>query len=271
MSGSRLTVSLLDQADVLWNHEDMAIVALRHADRPELWGRIPELFAGVWPEYNVHGDVMKDYWTRLYDQFSAFQVILYDEDDDEILAEGRSIPGAWDGTVAGLGSGIDAAIVAGFSGYERDVTPNVLCALGIEIPPHHQGRGLAKVILREMKDLARSAGFSSLIVPVRPTWKDRYPLIPIERYAAWRGKDGSPFDPWIRLHVALGGVIATPVPHSSRITGTVAEWESWTEMSFPDDGSYVFPGGLTTLHIDHRRDLGSYWEPNVWITHNVDT
>lgn len=247
----------------------MSIIPVRHADRPDLWSRVPELFAGVWPEYNVHGDVMEGYWARLYDQFSAFQLILYDEEQDDILAEGRSIPGTWDGTVAGLGPGIDGAIVSGFSGYKNGIAPNVLCALGIEVPPRHQGKGLAKVMLREMKAMARSGGFSNLIVPVRPTLKDRYPLVPIERYAMWQRKDGAPFDPWIRLHVALGGVIAAPIPHSSKITGTVADWESWTEIEFPDSGDYVFPRGLTTLRIDHERDLGLYWEPNVWITHTV--
>ncbi|GGX39665.1 hypothetical protein [Streptomyces noursei] len=66
-----------------------------------------------------------------------------------------------------------------------------------------------------------------------------------------------------------GGTIAAAVAESSRITGTVAEWEAWTRMSFPDDGHYVFPGGLALLDIDHHHDRGAYWEPCVWITHDV--
>jgi hypothetical protein len=52
-----------------------------------------------------------------------------------------------------------------------------------------------------------------------------------------------------------------------RITGTVAEWEAWTRMQFPETGDYVFPAGLATVHIDRDRDRGEYWEPNVWIIH----
>ncbi|KJS51756.1 hypothetical protein VM98_35415, partial [Streptomyces rubellomurinus subsp. indigoferus] len=52
---------------------------------------------------------------------------------------------------------------------------------------------------------------------------------------------------------------------SSRITGTVAEWESWTGLAFPEDGDYVFPGGLSTLRSECARDLGSYLEPGVWM------
>ncbi len=43
--------------------------------------------------------------------------------------------------------------------------------------------------------------------------------------------------------------------------------ESWTELRFPETGDYVFPAGLATVHIDRDRDLGEYWEPNVWIIH----
>ena len=40
-------------------------------------------------------------------------------------------------------------------------------------------------------------------------------------------------------------------------------------MPFPDDGRYTFPAGLAPVEIDYGRDLGSYWEPNVWIIHTV--
>jgi hypothetical protein len=52
-----------------------------------------------------------------------------------------------------------------------------------------------------------------------------------------------------------------------RITGTVAEWESWTGLAFPESGDYVFPEGLAPVAIDRASDRGSYWEPNVWMIH----
>jgi hypothetical protein len=119
-----------------------------------------------------------------------------------------------------------------------------------------------------MVELARAHGLGRLIAPVRPSRKDRYPLTPIERYAAWRRADGLPFDPWMRVHERAGGKILKAEPHSLRITGTVAEWEEWTELAFPESGEYVFPGGLTTLEIDREADEGRYWEPNVWMAHD---
>jgi hypothetical protein len=73
----------------------------------------------------------------------------------------------------------------------------------------------------------------------------------------------------MRVHERLGGQVLKPEPRSLRITGTVAEWESWTELAFPESGAYVFPNGLATVAIDCEADRGSYWEPNVWMRHAV--
>ncbi len=51
------------------------------------------------------------------------------------------------------------------------------------------------------------------------------------------------------------------------MTGTVAQWEEWTGMRFPDSGVYVIPDGLSTLRIDLGDDSGTYVEPNVWMQH----
>jgi hypothetical protein len=107
-----------------------------------------------------------------------------------------------------------------------------------------------------------------LIAPVRPSWKERYPLTPIERYAAWTRDDGLPFDPWLRVHARLGARVLRPEPESLRITGAVAEWEEWVGIAFPESGEYVFPRGLALLSVDRERDLGAYWEPNVWMLHS---
>lgn len=154
----------------------MAIIAYRFSERPELWERIVGLSEEVWPEYNLHGDVLSRYWPHLYDLFPEYQFILYDHDADDVLAEAHTIPVAWDGELANLGSGIDAAIAAGFTLKAEDGAASALCALAAAIPPRNRNRRLAPVILEQMSAVARCAGLGSLIAPVRPNWKQRYPL-----------------------------------------------------------------------------------------------
>ena len=38
-------------------------------------------------------------------------------------------------------------------------------------------------------------------------------------------------------------------------------------MSFPGDGQYVFPGGLAPMTMS--RGFGTYFEPNVWMLHEL--
>lgn len=171
----------------------------------------------------------------------------------------------WDGTVEDLPEGIDGAIARGFD----EGGGNVLCALLIAVPRAKQGGGVSRVALEAMVETARRHALGAVIAPVRPSWKERYPLTPIERYAEWTREDGLPFDPWMRVHARLGAEILRPVPRSLRITGTVSEWESWIELALPESGEYVFPHGLATLRVDCDADLGSYWEPNVWMQHAV--
>jgi GNAT superfamily N-acetyltransferase len=240
---------------------------IRYSERPELWDSIADLSSQVWPEYNRHGQTLNHYWPQLYDLFPDWQFVLYDPADQAVLAEGHTIPVAWDGTDEGLGPGIDATITAGFALHAAGGQPTAVSALAAKILPRHQGRNLSRLILEAMADLTRQARLTHLTAPVRPSLKDRYPTIPIERYARWTRPDGSPFDPLVRTHARLGARIGPVIPRSLHITGTITEWESWTRMAFPETGDYVFPDGLATVHIDHNADTGDYWEPNIWIIH----
>jgi len=52
-------------------------------------------------------------------------------------------------------------------------------------------------------------------------------------------------------------------------TAPLPTWEGWTGLRFQRDGSYVFPGGLAPLQVIGQ--VGQYWEPNVWMRHEVPT
>lgn len=236
------------------------------AERPDLWER-GIASADVWPEYNLHGDVLNQWWGHLDEELADFQFVLYDDEADAVVAEGHTGPLWWDGDDATLPPGIDAALEQVFARARAGEPVNTLCALAAETPRTGRARGMAEQILGAMSELARRHGLERVIAPVRPSAKHLYPLAPIERYVTWRRPDGQLLDPWMRVHERLGARVSTPLPESLRITGTVAEWESWTQMAFPESGTYVFPEGLATLDVDREADRGGYWEPNVWMIH----
>src|ERR671931_549717 len=199
------------------------------AERPELENRLEEI-ADPWPEFLHHDPVVRRWWSRLYERFRDFQLVLYDEDADVVLGEGCSIPIRWDGSVGTLPEGV-TVLESGFSESE----PNVLSALLAVVDAGRRGEGLSGLIVAAMAEAARSAGL--------------------------------PFDPWIRLHHRLGAEILAVAPRSLDVRGTVAEWEEWTGMAFPETGEYVVPGALVPVTIDRERDEGRYVEPNVWMRH----
>lgn len=236
---------------------------VRYADRPDLRKiRDATLSRATFPEYLHHSPIGNRYWGRLYDAYPQFQLALLD--GDELVAELHSVPVAWDGSDEDLLYGWEEAFPRAFeSGRE----PDVLCALAISVRPDRQGTQLSTRMLNAMRETAAGNGLRELIAPVRPTLKSAYPLIPIERYLRWRRDDGAHFDPWIRIHERIGGTILAPAPASMTIEAPVAEWEQWTEMRFPEDGEYVFPGALAPLVVRDR--VGRHVEPNIWMRHNV--
>jgi GNAT superfamily N-acetyltransferase len=236
-----------------------------HAERPDLAEQAAGLGAEFWPEYNRHGDVTNAHWGEMCSAFPELQFVLVDDETGELAAEGHTLAIPWDGTVEGLPDGFDGIFEPGLS-----VAPkSALCAMAAEIRPAYQGKGLATRLLELMKEVAAREGLSDLLAAIRPSIKDRYPIAPIDEYMRWTRADGQAFDPWLRVHLRIGGEILRAEPESLRISGTVAEWEQWTGLEFPASGDYVFPEGLATVHINRTDDLGLYWEPNIWIRHRV--
>ncbi|MGO9557959.1 MAG: N-acetyltransferase [Acidimicrobiales bacterium] len=232
--------------------------------RPDLWEHARSLFQGVWPEYNLHGNHTASYFGALFPQHARLQVLVFDKSTERVVARGRTIPFAWDGSLEGLPTGIDAV---GLRAISDARPPTALSALAAEVDLDQQRRGLSRLVIQAMATVARRAGLAPLVAPVRPSFKDRYPLTPIDRYATWTRPDGLPFDPWMRVHARLGATILRPEPRSLEIEAPVADWEGWTEMRFPEDGEYVFPSGLAPLSV--RGGVGTYFEPNVWMLHEV--
>src|ERR1022692_5160845 len=178
-------------------------------ERPDLWQQARPLFGGVWPEYNLHGNNSGKYFGELFPRYAQFQVLVYDGAADRVVGRGRAIPFRWDGSLDDLPAGIDAV---GLRAVSDPAAPTAVSALAAEVESDLQRTGLSRLIIQAMGVVTRNAGLGPLVAPVRPSLKDRYPLIPIAAYSQWRRGDGLPFDPWMRVHARLGATILRTEP-----------------------------------------------------------
>jgi GNAT superfamily N-acetyltransferase len=245
-------------------------MALQFPTRAEQPGHLPHIASlrerTVWPEFLYHDPVLERLLGRVIADDAEFQFYAWDDEREEVVGAGMAVPARWDGDAGSLPDrGLDAVVEARFAEGASD--PTVLCALQILIAPEYRGEGLSTRMIRRMTEIGSDHGLDILIAPVRPTLKDQYPLAPMERYIRWRRPDGTHFDPWLRTHERLGAEIAKVAPESTSVPGSVAQWEEWAEMSFPDTGNYVVAGALVPVEIDRERGEGLYVEPNVWMVH----
>ncbi|SFP51088.1 hypothetical protein SAMN05421810_102802 [Amycolatopsis arida] len=120
--------------------------------------------------------------------------------------------------------------------------------------------------MRALRERTRARGFRRLVVPVRPTGKQEYPLVPMADYVARRRPDGLPEDPWLRTHERLGARLVRIAPLAMTITGTLDRRREWTGRSLVD-GENVVPGGIAPVLVSRPQGVGVYVEPNVWLEH----
>jgi GNAT superfamily N-acetyltransferase len=251
----------------------MRLIRYTYAEQPD---SKREVFQAVkqpaWQyDFMFEDEVANRWWDRLEDDFADYQFVLRDEDaGGAIAAVGHTLPFFWAAPLTELPDrGWDGIFEQAMADADAGRTPNLLTAIEASVAPAYQGKGVSRRVIETMRDLAQAQGYASLVAPVRPSRKAQYPLTAMERYITWTDESGAPFDPWLRTHWRLGARIVKVAPQSMRIPGTVAKWERWTGLKFPESGPYIVPGALEPVQIDRERDLGVYVEPNVWMHHAI--
>jgi hypothetical protein len=260
------TAEELLRANGLTIPDGHTIVSL--AERPDLVRPSDHFNGAAWPSWMLESEIANGLFGRCFTDWPQFQFVLLDA-AGAMVATNNAMPLAWDGTDDGLPTGWEDQVIRSVADAESGRSANTLGALQIVVDPKLQGAGLSGTMVGAMRAAARSSGYGAVIACVRPTDKHRYPLTPIERYASWTREDGLPFDPWIRLHTRLGGRVVKAASESMTMRGSVSDWESWTNMLFPDSGSYVIPFATQPLLIDRASDEGVYHDQNVWMVHDL--
>jgi hypothetical protein len=239
-----------------------------NGERPDLQGDAQAHLRDGWPPFVLRGQVPRDHRDAVARYFPRYDVLLLEDDDETVLARATAVALSWDGETATLpDGGYDGALVAAVTEHENGVAPDTLCVVAATVRADRTGGGLAGQVLTALRDRAEAGGLRRVIVPVRPTLKAAYPLTSMADFQRWTREDGLHLDPWIRTHQRLGATILGPAPRSMVVTGTVAQWERWTGMAFPQTGRYVVAGGLDLVAIDREHDQGLYEETNLWMRH----
>jgi GNAT superfamily N-acetyltransferase len=235
-------------------------------ERADLDEQASALFSEHWPEYIFHDIRVKEYMARKHQYFADWDYYALDP-GGRLLGACYGVPLRWDRTLADLPEGYTDSLARSVLEHEAGVEPDTLVVMGAVVRKDEAGKGVAGRVLSALRREAAERGLTAVIAPVRPTLKNKYPLADIDAFASWTRPDGLPLDPWLRTHVRLGATVLQGAPRSQTMTGTVADWQSWTGLVLPASGAYVIPDGLALLHVDLEGDHGVYHDPNVWMRH----
>lgn len=235
------------------------------AERPDLVDAMWDM-ENSWPEFMRHDPIGGLYYGNCTTLFAGFVLVAQDE-QGEIVAQAHSIPFVLEDDELPV-SGWDFAIRNGLLARIRDEQPNAISAVEIAVRPDLQGTGLSSHMLIAMRDNAARHGFAELVAPVRPNGKTAVNE-PMSTYAFRTRDDGLPVDPWLRVHVRVGGVIDSVAPRSMCIPGTIEEWREWTGLPFDVTGRVEVPKALAPVWCDVEHGTATYVEPNVWVRHRT--
>jgi hypothetical protein len=250
----------------------MELVIANLKDRPDLAPMLYD-FDGLWPTFMLEDPISNLFYERADTAYAPFVMVAYDlAVPDRPVARSCSVPFALGEEVGRPGlpaDGWDGVIRWAWADQLHGRTPTHVSALEIAIRPDLRGTGLAGVMLGAMRSNVAAQGFSDLFAPVRPYGKPDEPHTPMSEYAFRTRPDGLPHDPWLRVHVRAGATMLEVCPRAMTISGTIAEWRTWTGLPFDRTGDVVVPGALNPVHCSVEHDHAVYVEPGVWVHHRL--
>lgn len=248
----------------------MDITITSVAERPELRDLVWEM-PDSWPEFLDHDLVAEALFGAVASEYLDLALVATDDTDGSIVAHGTAVAFRLDtdGRQSLPDTGWDQALVWASRDLRRGVEPDVANALEVSVRPDVQGQGLSSRMIAAMRDAARARGLETLVACVRPSHKHLEPSMSMTDYVARTNDDGLPADPWLRVHVRVGGVIERIAPASQTVGASLSQWREWTGEAFDQDGATFVPDGLGPAHASVADDHAVYIEPNVWVRHDL--
>ncbi|SBT40487.1 N-acetyltransferase [Micromonospora auratinigra] len=246
----------------------LEIVSL--AERPDLAPLLTNAdFDGAWPAFMTKDMMAPVYYWVADDLYPDLVFAAIDPaEPGRAVARGYAVPVHWPEPEL-PDTGWERMIQRATLDRHTGNPPTMASALEICIRPDRRGDGVSALMLAAMRAAVAKRGFDTLVAPVRPSGKHTQPDLPTGEYAAQLRADGLPVDPWLRVHVRAGGRIEKVAPRSMTITGTLADWRTWTGLPFDTSRPVHVPGALVPVLVDVAHDYAVYVEPNVWVRHRL--
>ncbi|GIF50785.1 hypothetical protein DFJ67_0537 [Asanoa ferruginea] len=249
----------------------MSLEIVSIAERPDLASSLDN-FPDCWPEYMAHQRLSHLFYDHIAPAHPAFCLVAVDQaNSDRLLAKAYAVPLSWpagpDWTPPA--DGHDAVILQAAADLFDRRPATIAAAIEITVQTHARRRGLSALMLEALRQRVAARGLPVLLAPVRPTEASSHGDVAMSDYA-WRTRDdGLPVDPWLRVHARAGGRLVAVAPSSMTVTGTIAEWRSWTGLPFDRPGPVAVPDTLVAVQADLTHDRAVYVEPNIWVRHTL--
>jgi len=220
----------------------------------------------AFPEILFQSEIVKNCWPTIEKYFPEFQLFIID-DNDNLIGFLNTLPIYWDQPLSELpDEGWDWLVNKGIHGYETNIKPNCLGGLQIIVCKEHLGKGYSKILIAEGKKVIMKFGFENFIIPIRPTFKSKFPEMEMNAYINLK-QDQKTYDPWIRVHLTSGAKIIKICPRAMHIFGNIEMWEQLKGQKILNSGNYLIEGALNPVSIDVENDFGEYFEDNIWINY----
>lgn len=221
----------------------------------------------AFPDIIFESEIVKECWSKIEKYFPEYQLFYVDEKDN-LIGFINAIPFYWDRPLDELpDEGWDWEVKIGIEGYENNIKPNCLGGLQIIVAKEHLGKGYSKQLVEEGKKIKEKMGFKNFLLPIRPTFKSKYPEMDMKDYINLK-IDDKIFDPWIRTHLSSGAKIIKICPKAMHIFGDLPVWERLLNQKIYNSGSYLVEGALNPVQIQVEKNYGEYFEDNIWINYN---
>lgn len=230
----------------------MSYKVVTFKERPDLYDLQKQICGKAFPEFLYYSEIAAKTWEKMIAYFEEYQLLLLHE--ERIMAVINCMPMNLDIPDNELPEeAFNWGMEKGIKDFEAGKKINAALGIQIIIPAEYQGKGLSSIAAQELKNMCIRMGIKRLIIPIRPTLKSKYPINDIDKYIKWKNKDGLPFDPWLRVHVRKNAKIINACKKAVEINGTVNQWETWTNMKFPESGKYVVEGALCPVVINREK------------------